>query len=296
MLLPRRLLLVSQLTVLGMRDSEPKVALQAVEFWSTVCDEEIELGLEAEEVSLAIISPSWFISTASTDFLRFTFTSSPLKAHEFGEEPERICYNFARIALSEILPVLMELLKQQDEDADEDEWDVSKAAGTCIGLLAQCVGDDIVRLTIPFIEGNIKSADWHGREAAVMAFGSIMDGPDSKVLAPLVEQALPTIVEMLRDTSVPVKDSAAWTLGRISDLLCEIIKPDVHLPALIQALLLGLQDEPRIATNCCWALMNLADQLGANGVPFEEGTQVTTSPISPFFESIVNSLLQATGR
>ena len=37
------------LTVLGMRDPEPKVALQAVEFWSTVCDEEIELSLEAAE-------------------------------------------------------------------------------------------------------------------------------------------------------------------------------------------------------------------------------------------------------
>lgn len=39
------------LTVLGMRDSEQKVALQAVEFWSTVCEEEIELAEEAAEVS-----------------------------------------------------------------------------------------------------------------------------------------------------------------------------------------------------------------------------------------------------
>lgn len=40
------------LTVLGMRDSEQRVALQAVEFWSTVCEEEIDLALEAAEVSL----------------------------------------------------------------------------------------------------------------------------------------------------------------------------------------------------------------------------------------------------
>ncbi len=59
------------------------------------------------------------------------------EAAEFGEEPERVGYNFARIALPEIVPVLLELLKTQDEDADEDEWDVSKAAGTCVGLLAQ---------------------------------------------------------------------------------------------------------------------------------------------------------------
>lgn len=39
-----------QLTVLGMRNSEEKIALQAIEFWSTVCDEEVELNLEAAEV------------------------------------------------------------------------------------------------------------------------------------------------------------------------------------------------------------------------------------------------------
>ncbi len=69
-----------------------------------------------------------------------------------------------------------------------------------------------------------------------MCFGSIMEGPDRKTLAPLVESALPTIIEMLRDQSIAVKDTAAWTLGRISDLCCDSIKTDVHLPALVQAL------------------------------------------------------------
>jgi hypothetical protein len=40
-----------QLTVMGMRHQEEAVALQAIEFWSTVCEEEIELAIEAQEVS-----------------------------------------------------------------------------------------------------------------------------------------------------------------------------------------------------------------------------------------------------
>ena len=166
------------LTVLGMRDTNPSVALQAVEFWSTVCDEEIELQIEAAE------------------------------ALEYNEEPVHVSYHFARIALPEIAPVLMELLTQQDEDADEDEWDTAKAAGTCLGLLAQVVGDAIVSLTVPFIETNIKSPDWRRREAALMCFGSIMDGPESKLLETLVTQALPTVLETLHDPSVAVKDTA----------------------------------------------------------------------------------------
>lgn len=35
---------------MGMKHSDERVALQAVEFWSTVCEEEVELTLEAQEV------------------------------------------------------------------------------------------------------------------------------------------------------------------------------------------------------------------------------------------------------
>jgi len=34
-----------------MQHADERVALQAVEFWSTVCEEEIELAIEAQEVS-----------------------------------------------------------------------------------------------------------------------------------------------------------------------------------------------------------------------------------------------------
>lgn len=35
-----------------MKNEDERVALQAVEFWSTVCDEEIELANEALEVRI----------------------------------------------------------------------------------------------------------------------------------------------------------------------------------------------------------------------------------------------------
>ena len=41
---------IPQLTVVGMKHSDERVALQAVEFWSTVCEEEVELAIELQEV------------------------------------------------------------------------------------------------------------------------------------------------------------------------------------------------------------------------------------------------------
>ncbi|KAI8092520.1 armadillo-type protein [Halteromyces radiatus] len=249
------------LTVSGMNDPEEKVALQAIEFWSTVCDVEMEVKEEMAD------------------------------AHEVGEEPDRVCYNFAGQALNDIVPVLLWLLTKQEEDEDEDEWNVSMASATCLALLAQCVHNAVITPIVPFVDSNIRNNDWRYREAAVMAFGSILDGPDVDVLKPLVDQALPTLITMMQDPVVNVKDTVAWTLGRVCELLPTCIKPDIHLHELVSSLLRGLQDNPRIVGNCCWSLMNLAEQLGNS-----PGLEEPTSVMSAYFEGIVTALLQFTER
>lgn len=45
-------------------------------------------------------------------------------------------------------------------------------------LLAQCCEDDIVPHILPFVKLHIKSPDWRFRDAACMAFGSILEGPE----------------------------------------------------------------------------------------------------------------------
>lgn len=262
---------------MGMKNNDERVALQAVEFWTTVCEEEIELAHEAREVIMFPILGyvAHFISQAA----------------DYGEPPEVESKFFAKVALPEVIPVLLSLLTRQDEDADEDEWNISMSAGTCLSFMAQAVADPIVPAVIPFIEAHIKAQDWHQREAAVMTFGSILDGPDPTVLMPLVNQALPLLIGMMNDSNIHVKDTTAWTLGRICDLLIITIKPDVHLHPLVSVLVTGLQDNPRIVTNCCWALMNLADQLGYIE---EENESSQTGHLSPYYDGIVNALLRVT--
>jgi importin subunit beta-1 len=134
-------------------------------------------------------------------------------------------------------------------NADEGEWNLAMSASTCLNYMAQAVADAIVPAVIPFIEAHIKVQDWHQHEAAVMMFGSILEGPDPQVLTPLVNQALPLLIGIMNDENLHVKDTTAWTLGRICDLLIITIKPDVHLHPLILALVNGLLDRPRIVTN-----------------------------------------------
>ena len=40
------------------------------------------------------------------------------------------------------------------------------------------------------------------QEAAIMAFGSILDGPDPSKLTPLVQQAIPALINSMSDPNV----------------------------------------------------------------------------------------------
>ena len=179
------------ITLEAMKSEIDEVALQGIEFWSNVCDEEVDLQIEAQE------------------------------AQDFGKPPENVSRFYAKGALQFIVPILMQTLTKQEEFDDEDDWNPCKAAGVCLMLLAQCCEDDIVPHVLPFVKANIKHQDWRFRDAAIMSFGTILEGPNSEALKPIVKEAMPMLIILLKDESVAVKDTAAWTMGRVFDLNSE---------------------------------------------------------------------------
>jgi importin subunit beta-1 len=243
------------LTILGMKSEDHDVAKLAVEFWSTVCEEEVSIEDD--------------------------------NAHVESADQIRPFYNFARVAANEVVPVLLELLTKQDEDATDEEYTLSRAAYQCLQLYAQAVGATIIQIVLKFVEDFIRSEDWRYRDAAVSAFGAIMEGPDEKVLTPLVKQALPTLISMMDDQSLTVKDSTAYALGRITEACSDAIDPQQHLQALIESLFKGLLSNAKMAPSCCWALMNLAER-------FAGDFGASSNPITPFFNQAVATLMQVT--
>lgn len=180
------------ITLQAMKSENEQIALQGIEFWSNVSDEEIDLAIESQE------------------------------AQETGRVPSRVSNHYARGALQYLAPVLMDKLTKQEEFDDEDDWNPSKAASVCLMLLATCCEDEIVGHVLPFVKENIDSPNWRYRDAALMVFASILGGIDAQTLKPLVEQAMPKLIQLMYDQSVIVRDSAAWTFGRICEVSTEL--------------------------------------------------------------------------
>ncbi|KAD2805552.1 hypothetical protein E3N88_38929 [Mikania micrantha] len=243
-------------------DAEP-VALQAIEFWSSICDEEIDI-LE--------------------DY-----------GGDFSGDSDVPCFYFIKQALPALVPMLLETLLKQEEDQDQDEgvWNLAMAGGTCLGLVARTVGDEIVPLVMPFIEENITKPDWRQREGATYAFGSILEGPSPDKLTSLVNVALNFMLTALtNDPNNHVKDTTAWTLGRIFEFLHGStmetpIITQANCPQIITVLLQSMKDAPNVAEKACVALYFLAQGFDDIG---------QTSPMTPYFQETVQSLLSVTHR
>jgi len=254
------------ITLEAMKSEVDEVALQGIEFWSNVSDEEVDLAIEDSE------------------------------AAEVGRPPQRTSKFYAKGALQFLVPVLMTKLTKQEEFDDEDDWNPSKAAGVCLMLLATCCEDSIVPYVLPFVKENIKSTNWRYRDAALMAFGSILGGLESGTLRPLVEQAMPTLIELMYDSSVVVRDTAAWTFGRICEIIPEAAINENYLKPLLESLVNGLKSEPRVAANVCWAFTGLAEAAYDAVEGNEEGAQPETYCLSEYFDFIIDRLLETTDR
>ena len=80
---------------------------------------------------------------------------------------------------------------QDPDSADDDNWNVNKAAATCLLLLAQTVQDAIVPMVMNWASANITSPEWERQEAAIMAFGACTTPGPGGVPLPLANAACP---------------------------------------------------------------------------------------------------------
>lgn len=275
------------ITLEAMKSENDQVSLQGIEFWSNVCDEEIDLAIESQEAKN--------LGKIFTKFKSLISFSNELFFSSFlGQTPEHVSRHYARGALQFVVPLLIEKLTKQEEGDDEDDWNPSKSASVCLMLFSTCCEDDIVPHVLPFIIANIKHSDWRFRDAALMVFSSILGGLDSNTLKPLVEEAMPTLIQLMYDENVIVRDTTAWTFGRICEVIPQAVINEKFLEPLLQSLIQNLKREPRVASNVCWAFTGLSQ--AAYDTALNDDEDPETYCLSKYFDFIVDNLLETTDR
>jgi importin subunit beta-1 len=164
-------------------------------------------------------------------------------------------------AASALFQMLLSCMTKQPSVQSEDEWNVSTSAATCLTLCIQALGSAVLAAEIPlvgFIQNHLASSEWRFREAALMAFGALLQGLGSNPAAvSFASQALPLVLQHMRDATPLVRDSAAWVVVNVCELFCSevVLATSEAFMAVLQAVLQSmLQDPPRIANHAATAL------------------------------------------
>ena len=254
------MMVMFELTTKTIKGDEEEVAKQAIEFWSTLCEVEIELFDMAQD----------------------------------GSESESTCQRYVAAAVEHLVPLLLEAMTKQEEDdeLDGDQYSLYIAASTCLTLVSQTVEDLVTPVVLPFVSEHLTSANWHLREAATMAFACILEGASPDSIKDSVNQSIPVLLDGLSFPNLLVKDSTAFTLSKICELHARAI-PKETFPLLVNGLLSKLNTEPaRVASQACNALNKLGAAFDADDAAERSGTNA----LSPFLQVLIQELMQAADR
>lgn len=233
------------------RDDE-EVGLQAIQFWISICQVERDM-------------------------------------QEDGDEQSNLHYSQQGVTF--LVDTCKQLLVRQEEGQTEDDWNLSVAGGKLLQCLAEVVGVTVQKPVMEFVYANINSTDWRSREAAVMAFGciiSVHEAAAQEAIQDTVAQAVPGLLEYLRDSNTMVADTSAWVLALVCESFVDIF---LDAPELLQRLMndvgpmIGGSDAA-MGVRACHIIHNVA-------LAYEDEEEQKTNEISRYYGDLVGVLLHA---
>jgi importin subunit beta-1 len=226
-----------------------------------------------------------------------------LEEYEFAkqnnEEPQRKLLDITVSAVQKfkLVDLILNCLTKQDDNQTEDDWNISSSGATCLSLISKVVGNDMVEKVLPFITKNILNMDdWHMREASILSFSAVLEGPDTESLKLLIQKALPFMLKNVQDDNILVKDTSVFCIGKIakhhflalnSSLLLEVLK----------VLSVSIKDEPRIASKACWSYHHAFESISnLKKQEEEEEEENELTNITEIFETLMKNLLVVSER
>jgi len=206
-----------------------------------------------------------------------------------NDEPD--CLKIIEGVAPYLVPYLLNCMEKQSEDQEPEDWNGPLSAATCLDQIAACCGDKIFEIVFKFISANINSQDWHKREAAIFAFGCILqENSRSTVLDLPVTQILPVFLDQLQhEKLILVRETTIFTINRIISCKAGIIAN--HFDNIMTTMLQNLNQEPRITSVACNAIKEIIYALrvsGKNSVLYSMKTTKLTEYFKPVIEQMIN--------
>ena len=76
---------------------------------------------------------------------------------------------------------------------------------------------------LTFVDEKIQTQDWKNKYPALIALGSIVEGPDKDKFSEVISSALPLLIQLFDDKVPKVRESISWVMSKISENHVEVV-------------------------------------------------------------------------
>jgi hypothetical protein len=178
---------LKEVTAMGMQSESSRIGAQAFEFWTTLAEVEID------RLSNGL----------------------PIKGYVAGCKAQ---------LLSQVNQGLLNITFEEDQD--DDEWGHALSAACCLQKLAQLLKNEVIVEVVAFVTQHITQESWKNKYAALMALGSITEGPERGQFQQVIVGAFQNLLNMFADPSAKVREAISWVMCRISEHHADIFQDD----------------------------------------------------------------------
>ncbi|KAK4226880.1 importin subunit beta-2 [Podospora fimiseda] len=162
----------------------------------------------------------------------------------------------------------------EDDEGDENpdqKWTLRKCSAAALDVFASAFGGRVFTSILPYLQTNLRQADWPQREAAVLALGAVAEGC-MDVVIPHLPELVPYLVSLLNDEEPVVRTITCWTLARYAPWAAHLPKPEdkqAYFVPMMEGLLHKMLDKnKKVQEAGASAMANLEEKAGKNIEPY----------------------------
>lgn len=145
-----------------------------------------------------------------------------------------------------------------EEDEEGEDWGHAISAGCCLQKLALLIGNNVMQPVFTYVSENIVQTNWKQKYAALIALGSITEGPEKQQFVDVIMPTLTNLLLMFKDPNSNVRQAISWVFSRICEHHADVIMTQEVSNLVIPVLQEALKDKLRISNQCCAAFEKLA--------------------------------------
>ncbi|KAK0635712.1 armadillo-type protein [Bombardia bombarda] len=157
------------------------------------------------------------------------------------------------------------------DDNPDEKWTLRKCSAAALDVFARDFGGPVFTSILPYLQTNLKHADWPYREAAVLALGAVAEGC-MDVVIPHLPELVPYLISLLEDEEPVVRQITCWTLGRYSAWAAELKDPvqkNTYFMPMMDGILRKMLDKnKKVQEAGASAMANLEEKAGKELEPY----------------------------